>query len=124
MFPGLFGASTKFDLAVRCSQLSPTSLALELLLRASSLPDHTVQRSGKDSDSTTRFMVARFAGDVAFVAEFFLNEDQLIAVFASSPAEWSTSERATAFATAFNELFTAVRASDGSHVTVTTVPLT
>ena len=120
----LRGVSTSFDLVVRCPQLSSGSLATELLLRAASLPDHTVQRSGDDFDSATRGLVARFAGRVAFVAEFFLDADELIAAFVSSPAEWSASKRATACATAFVELFSAVRASDGSHVTVSTAPLT
>ena len=94
----LRGVSTSFDLVVRCPQLSSGSLATELLLRAASLPDHTVQRSGDDFDSATRFMVARFAGRVTFVAEFFLDADELIAAYVSSPAEWSASKRATACA--------------------------
>jgi len=120
----LCGFSTSFGLAVRCPQLSYASLATELLLRAAALPDYTVQRSGDDSNSVVRFMVARFAGSVGYVAEFILHEDDVVVAYISSPSEWSTSERATACATAFAELFSAIRASDGSHVTVTMVPRT
>ncbi|GEM_PF-1752308 len=120
----LCGFSTLFDLAVRCPQLSHASLATELLLRAAALPDYTVQRSGDDSNSVVRFMVARFSGSVGYVAEFILHDDDVVVAYVSSPSEWSASERATACATAFAELFSAIRASDGSHVTVTMVPLT
>ena len=120
----LCGPSTSFDLAVRCPQLSLASLATELLLRAAALPDFTIQRSGNDSDSVVRFMVARFAGRVGHVAEFILDDDEIVVAHISAPSEWSPSERATACATAFAELFSAVRTSNGGHVTVTTVPLT
>ena len=120
----LRGPSTSFDIAVRCPQLSLASLATELLLRAAALPDFTVQRSGNDSDSVVRFMVARFAGRVGHVAEFILHDDEIVVAHISSHSEWSASERAIACATAFAELFSAVRTSDGGHVTVTTAPLT
>ena len=120
----LRGFSTSLGLAVRCPQLSYASLATELLLRAAALPDYTVQRSGDDSNSVVRFMVARFAGSVGYLAEFILHDDDVVVAYISSPSEWSASERAAACATAFAELFSAIRASDGSHVTVTMVPLT
>ena len=120
----LRGVSTSFDLAVTSPELSAPCLATELLLRATSLPDHTVQRSGDDSDSSVRFMVARFAGRVGYVAEFCLDANGLVVAYVSSPSDWSASRRATACATAFADLFAAVRASDGSQVTVSTSPLT
>ena len=114
--------NNKFDLAIRCQQLSLASLATELLLRATALPDFIVYRSGDDSDSVVRFMVIRTAGRVGYAAEFILHDEELVAAYISSPSDWSASERATACVKAFAELFSAVRTSDGGHVTVSTVP--
>lgn len=99
---------------------SAASLATELLLQAATLPDFRVQRSGEDASSSVRFMVAYFAGRTGYVAEFYLDSDRLLAAYVSSPADWPASKRATACATAFEPLFSAVRAPDGSHPVVST----
>ena len=68
-------------------------------------------------------MVARFADGLAFVAEFYLDADRLLACYASAPDDWTPAQRAAACASAFEPLFSAVRTADHNTVTITTTPL-
>jgi hypothetical protein len=112
------GISNTFDLELRCGHMTAESLTVKLLLQATKLSDFCVSHTGDDSTLIIRFMVARFFDGMCYAAEFCLISDRLIVGYFTSPAEWSSAERANACLNAFEPLFSLIHSQSGEHVTL------